>query len=68
MSVVNEQIKRQGNEIFKNVILKKNKLNISTYKICVDLELEEPELIKSFDFTANQVYEIPVVGKKHLTN
>ena len=34
----------------------------------VDLELEEPELIKSFDFSANQIYEIPVVGKKHLTS
>lgn len=34
----------------------------------VDLELEKPNIIKTFDFSANQVYETPVIGKKHLTN
>ena len=34
----------------------------------VDLELEKPELIKSFDFSANEIYEVPVIGKQHLSN
>ena len=34
----------------------------------VDLELEEPILNKSFDFSANEIYEVPVVGKQHLLN
>ena len=47
MSVVNEQMKKQGNDIFKDVILKKNRLNISTYRICLDLDLEE-ELVADY--------------------
>lgn len=47
MSIVNEQIKNQGNDIFKDVILKKNRLNISTYRICLDLDLEE-ELVADY--------------------
>lgn len=34
----------------------------------VDLELENPEMIKDFTFDANQIYEVPIIGKKHLGN
>jgi len=47
MSVVNERSKKLVDDIFQSVILKKNKLNISTYQICVDLSLEE-ELVSSY--------------------
>lgn len=36
-----EQNNKVGNEIYKDVILKKNKIGISTYQICLDLDLEE---------------------------
>lgn len=47
MSIINDQNKRIGNDLFKDVIVKKNKLNISTYQICLDLELEE-ELVANY--------------------
>ena len=40
MSIV-KQSKYIGNDIYRDVILKKNKLSINTYQICVDLNLEE---------------------------
>lgn len=38
-----EKIKKEQleNDIFKDVILKKNELNISTSQICLDLEIDE---------------------------
>ena len=36
MSIV-KQSKYIGNDIYRDVILKKNKLSINTYQICVDL-------------------------------
>ena len=30
-----------GNDIYRDVILKMNKLSINTYQICIDLNLEE---------------------------
>ena len=43
-------------------------LNEIVHAMKVDLELEEPEIIKTFDFSVNTTYEIPVIGKKHLAN
>lgn len=44
---INEQKNKISNDIYKDVILKKNKLNINTYQICLDLELEE-ELVANY--------------------
>ena len=33
----------------------------------VNLELESPEVIKTFNFSINDEYEIPVIGKKYYT-
>jgi hypothetical protein len=46
MSIV-KQSKYIGNDIYRDVILKKNKLSINTYQICVDLNLEE-ELVSNY--------------------
>lgn len=34
----------------------------------INLELKEPEIIKSFNFSVNETYEVPVIGKKYLNN
>lgn len=36
-----------GNDIYRDVILKMNKLSINTYQICIDLNLEE-ELVSNY--------------------
>lgn len=41
MSLIKEKNQKIGNDLFKNIIFKKNKLNISSYQICLDLELDE---------------------------
>ena len=46
----------------------KDSLAEITHAMKVDLELENPEIIKEFNFDANDFYEITVIGKKHLTN
>ena len=33
----------------------------------INLELEKPELIKTFNFSVNYEYEIPVIGKEYYT-
>ena len=33
----------------------------------VNLELEEPELIKTFNFSVNYKYEVPIIGKEYYT-
>ena len=33
----------------------------------VNLELKHPTLIKSFDFSVNETYEVPVIGKQYLS-
>lgn len=32
----------------------------------IDLELEDAESVKEFDFSVNNIYEIPIIGKKYL--
>lgn len=44
---VMKQREHIGNDIYRDVILKKNKLDINTYQICLDLELEE-ELVSNY--------------------
>ncbi len=31
----------------------------------INLELKEPEMIKTFNFSANSIYEVPVIGKQY---
>lgn len=33
----------------------------------INLELEEPELIKTFNFSVNYTYEVPVIGQEYYT-
>ena len=33
----------------------------------VNLELEKPEIVKTFNFSVNDEYEIPIIGKKYYT-
>jgi len=33
----------------------------------INLELEEPELIKTFNFSVNYTYEVPIIGKEYYT-
>lgn len=47
MNLVDEKKEKLEQDIFRDVILKKNKLNISTYQICVDLNIEE-ELVADY--------------------
>jgi hypothetical protein len=46
MSII-EQKEIMGNDLYKKVILKKNRLGIKTYQICLELDLEE-ELIANY--------------------
>ena len=46
----------------------KESLSEIVHAMKVDLELSNPEMIKDFTFDSNQIYEIPVIGKKHLNN
>jgi len=47
MSLLNSKKEKVEKNIFRDVILLKEKLGIKTYKICIDLDLEE-ELVSDY--------------------
>jgi len=44
---LNAKKEKLSNDIFRDVIMKKNRINVSTYQICLDLKVEE-ELVSNY--------------------